>query len=89
MYGIEKLCYSVRPMARQPDETALNNVTILRSDNAAMKRIAESRERQTVLQVARQLIHYGVAHIGDVEAWYRDLAIEAARPQEGDESSPD
>ena len=76
-------------MARQPDETALNNLIILRADNAAMKRVAESRERSSVLQVARQLIHYGVAHIDDAEAWYRALAIEAAKPQPGDELAPD
>jgi len=76
-------------MARGADETALNNLAILRADNAAMKRIAEARQRTTVLQVARELIHYGVAHIGDVEAWYRDMVIEAAKPQPGDDSSPD
>jgi len=77
-------------MPRLPDETQLTNVVILRSDNAAMKRIAASRERAaTVQQIARQLIHFGVAHIGDVETWYRERAIGAAKPQPGDETSPD
>ncbi len=76
-------------MARLDDETALTNVVILRSDNAVMKRIAESHERITVLQVARRLIHYGVLHIAEVEAWYGSRALEAAEPKNGDEFATD
>lgn len=75
-------------MARGPDETALNNLVILRADNARMKRVAQTR-RTTVLQVARDLIHFGVEHIADVEEWFRTQAIEAAKPLPGDETSPD
>lgn len=80
------------PMAvgRRPDETGLADVTILRSDNARMKRICEQAVRgATVKELARRLIHYGVEHIAEVEAWYGELAKKAAEPQAGDDLAPD
>jgi hypothetical protein len=75
---------------RRPDETALTDITILRSDNARMKRMCEQPLRgTTVKELARKLIHYGVEHIEQVEAWYGELAKKAGEPQPGDELAPD
>jgi hypothetical protein len=75
---------------RRSDETALSSVTILRSDNERMKRICErALQRTTVLQLARLLIHYGVEHIDEVQAWYGKLAREAASPLPGDAAGSD
>jgi hypothetical protein len=76
-------------MPRATDETQLQNVVILKSDNARMKRACAQLERPTVVYMARLLIHYGVEHMGDVMAWYANKAAEAATPRPGDESADD
>ncbi len=75
---------------RKDDETALKDVTILRSDNARMKRMCEGPLRgTTVKELARRLIHFGVEHVDLVESWYGQLAKAAGAAQPGDDTAPD
>jgi hypothetical protein len=74
-------------MARGTDETQLQNVVILKSDNERMKRACAELERPTVVYMARLLIHYGVEHLGDVMEWYKERAVAAGAMRPSDQAT--
>lgn len=79
------------PMAtgRRDDETGVSP-TILKSENARLKRICDKKlKRAPVTYLVRLMIGYGLENIDQVLAWYGIEAKGVADLRPGDELDPD